>query len=59
MLRSANQAVLGEQFELRITLPISCLFCGNAEENRFMCRRCRPLPLYHVVWGFPLKEKTA
>ncbi len=56
LLKSAHEGETPLLFTDFLPAPF-CLFCGDRSERRYMCSKCRPLPLYHVVWGFPLEDK--
>jgi hypothetical protein len=28
----------------------ACVFCGSAEEGRYMCSKCRRVPLVEMFW---------
>lgn len=47
-----KSAADGRQHRLFAELDrlIRCLFCGDDEESRFMCRKCRLIPLGEIFW---------
>ena len=33
-----------------VMFPIFCLFCGECEEQRYMCSECRKLSCHEIIW---------
>lgn len=51
MINSASQQQLGMAYERRLAaIPTVCLFCGDVEEQRYMCSKCQQKSLFECFW---------